>query len=149
MIIQKTLLKEIILFVALIVLRKTLQRLLVGILFIICCVEPLATGRWGCGVGNRRSRIGVRGSVQKINSNYKWNNRRIAEINIRNWRIYFQVNFYALSSNHLRDKDKVHIKKLCVSSVLPGLQCFESRKILPFWRCWQENIHDVVSGRQE
>ena len=36
--------------------------------------------------------------------------------------------------------DKVHIKKLCVSSVLPGLQCLESRKILPFWRRRQENI---------
>ena len=36
--------------------------------------------------------------------------------------------------------DKVYIKKRCVSFVLPGLQCFESRKIVPFWRCRQENI---------
>ena len=29
---------------------------------------------------------------------------KIAEINIRNLRIYFHVNFYALSSNHQREQ---------------------------------------------
>ena len=43
--------------------------------------------------------------------------------------------------------DKVH--KRCVGSVLPGLQCFENFKILPFLAMSTGKYSDVVSGRQE
>ena len=43
--------------------------------------------------------------------------------------------------------DKVH--KRCMSSVLPGLQCFENFKILPFLAMSTGKYSDVVSGRQE
>ena len=32
------------------------------------------------------------------------------------------------------------VQKRWVRSVLPGLQCFENRKILPSWACQQQNI---------
>ena len=43
--------------------------------------------------------------------------------------------------------DKVH--KRCMSSVLPGLQCFENFKILPFLAMSTRKYSDVVSGRRE
>ena len=43
--------------------------------------------------------------------------------------------------------DKVH--KRCVSSVLPSLQCFKNRKILPFSGMSTRKYSDVVSGRRE
>ena len=43
----------------------------------------------------------------------------------------------------------VNVHKGYVSSVLAGLQCFENRKILPFWAILTRKYSDVVSGRLE
>ena len=43
----------------------------------------------------------------------------------------------------------VNVHKRYVSSVLAGLQCFENRKILPFWGMSTRKYSDVVSGHLE
>ena len=96
-------LKEIILFVALIVPRKTLELCLFWwSLYVKCiCATRLIIFTEDVDFRGRESEIEDRGSgsVKVIKMITK-----IAEINIRNLRIYFHVNFYALSSNHLREQ---------------------------------------------